>query len=689
MLFCAIVWSLTGPTDRPTMMVGAAGLPPGAEVDLRAIPVFQETGYAVADGPIGAYFVARGGVRTFGPPVSNAFPLLGSTVQIFRNHILKVEPTGAVSTVDLFALGAIPFRRVGDRIIPEVDPTLVATAPVPGTPDYAARVQAFIKANAPDQWEGLPVGFYQAFVGTVRYEDAFPSGGERTLLSGFSHEVWGLPVSRPLRDAHDPAVVLLRWERGVMAWSRQSGSVTTVPLGEAFKAVLIGEGLDAERTAAVAGSPFFRQLDPSAPGGVARPGELPGTLLADAFSRSDPSISAAAQVADPWPTPTPQGAWYVATAGATPYQSGGFNTVGTPTPTPFGYVGSPGNVPPGGFQSGTPSTGPQAPGMPGSAVNPGASGPGLTGAGAGSDPCYQDEQITYAPSEPRANNELLIAVTSSRPHPYGRLAGTEKTTFIRERAGQLGYVWEWTVALSYPGQHQYTFYVDSTIPCKSIEIAVRQSLATKTPTLYTVDSGNNNGNSNNNSNDNNTSSAYAPVVDPASFVVPGQDLYNCSNFGSQSNAQRVLRYDPSDPNRLDSEDGVSDGIACTTYPYSQYPDDRDFGVVAVVSPTATATALPAEIPTATPTLTAPPTSTPSSAAFDPVSYLGQGDRYGCLDFTSQANAQAVLRADPSDPNRLDTNPRDGLACGGIEATQDGVGGGFMPPPFDTVKVARP
>ena len=45
----------------------------------------------MADGPIGSYFAARGGVRTFGPPVSNAFPLLGSTVQIFRDHVLTID----------------------------------------------------------------------------------------------------------------------------------------------------------------------------------------------------------------------------------------------------------------------------------------------------------------------------------------------------------------------------------------------------------------------------------------------------------------------------------------------------------------------------------------------------------------------------------------------------------------------
>jgi hypothetical protein len=58
-----------------------------------------------------------------------------------------------------------------------------------------------------------------------------------------------------------------------------------------------------------------------------------------------------------------------------------------------------------------------------------------------------------------------------------------------------------------------------------------------------------------------------------------------------------------------------------------------------------------------------------------LAYVGQGNRYNCSDFKSQADAQAVLRADPSDPNRLDTD-RDGIAC---ESNPD---------PRDLVKVPR-
>lgn len=50
---------------------------------------------------------------------------------------------------------------------------------------------------------------------------------------------------------------------------------------------------------------------------------------------------------------------------------------------------------------------------------------------------------------------------------------------------------------------------------------------------------------------------------------------------------------------------------------------------------------------ARPIATAAPTPAPSPApraasTFDPSRYIGQGDRYNCADFRSQAEAQAVL-----------------------------------------------
>lgn len=78
---------------------------------------------------------------------------------------------------------------------------------------------------------------------------------------------------------------------------------------------------------------------------------------------------------------------------------------------------------------------------------------------------------------------------------------------------------------------------------------------------------------------------------------------------------------------------------------------------------------PAPTNSSTSALSVPPPPTPSLSAFDPTKYIGQGDRYNCSAFASQADAQAVLRADPRDPNRLDGD-RDGIACESIAAPRD-------------------
>lgn len=56
--------------------------------------------------------------------------------------------------------------------------------------------------------------------------------------------------------------------------------------------------------------------------------------------------------------------------------------------------------------------------------------------------------------------------------------------------------------------------------------------------------------------------------------------------------------------------------------------------------------------------------------FDPAPYIGQGDAFNCGNFASQADAQAVLRADPADPNDLDHGGIPGVACESNKAPKD-------------------
>ncbi|MEU5391301.1 excalibur calcium-binding protein [Streptomyces tibetensis] len=101
--------------------------------------------------------------------------------------------------------------------------------------------------------------------------------------------------------------------------------------------------------------------------------------------------------------------------------------------------------------------------------------------------------------------------------------------------------------------------------------------------------------------------AIVPMADPAHAR---QDL-DCRDFAFQEDAQAVFDADPSDPNRLDEDQGPDDGIACealsrrgiinpTTSPPSPSPS---------ASPSASPSVSPSVSPSAPVTLT--PTSAPS------------------------------------------------------------------------------
>jgi hypothetical protein len=147
-------------------------------------------------------------------------------------------------------------------------------------------------------------------------------------------------------------------------------------------------------------------------------------------------------------------------------------------------------------------------------------------------------------------------------------------------------------------------------------------------------------------------------------VAAAQDLYDCGDFEFQEDAQAVFDQDRSDPYRLDDlTPGEGDGVACESLP-------RRGGPAPTTPPTTPAPTTPAreddEVARAedrdddrqddgarvgTDEEAAPPAPTTTAPS---------GDR-DCPDFASQADAQAVLDADPSDPQRLDADD-DGIAC---------------------------
>lgn len=74
-----------------------------------------------------------------------------------------------------------------------------------------------------------------------------------------------------------------------------------------------------------------------------------------------------------------------------------------------------------------------------------------------------------------------------------------------------------------------------------------------------------------------------------------------------------------------------------------------------------------------PSVSSPVSVTPeASPTFRAEDYIGKGNAFDCDAFANQAQAQAVLRLDPSDPNQLDGfgGQRDGIACETRPAPKD-------------------
>ena len=142
--------------------------PPVASAQVQDARLFPQTGYRVGEDAFWAYFRRRGGVRTFGYPVSNPFTLQGFRVQIFQRALLQMQPSGAVAIANVLDDGLLPYTTINGSAFPAADPDVIGRQPRVEEAEYHARALEFVRENAPDTWQGMKVNFFQTFVGAVR-----------------------------------------------------------------------------------------------------------------------------------------------------------------------------------------------------------------------------------------------------------------------------------------------------------------------------------------------------------------------------------------------------------------------------------------------------------------------------------------------------------------------------------------
>src|SRR5439155_3642441 len=101
----------------------------------------------------------------------------------------------------------------------------------------------------------------------------------------------------------------------------------------------------------------------------------------------------------------------------------------------------------------------------------------------GATGCLGDEQLSFAPTDPKVGDTVVVAATSARQHVAVNLFGSEKATLTTAtpRQGQLGWVWEWSIVPSLVGPQVYTVYVDATRPCATVSFVAAQPLWSPTP----------------------------------------------------------------------------------------------------------------------------------------------------------------------------------------------------------------
>jgi hypothetical protein len=464
-----VLGGLLGHSSLATAQPSGPGLDPG---------FFPATGYRIGSPAVLDYFQHRGGVRTFGYPVSNEFPLLGQRVQIFQRHVLQETPDGTVSTTSILDPNFLPITHIDGLSLPAADPELLGAAPVPGSDDYSAQALSFVSVYVPDEWNGLAVNFQSTFANSVTCADAFGDDPcEEAQLPALALELWGLPTSLPTTDPLNADFVYQRFQRGIMHFSRATGFTQGLLLGDWFKRIMIGVDLSADISTEVRKSRFFAQYAPSRPLALDRPNDLPDTSLAQAFQGD--SLSAAGRLGQAEPTLPPNVAM-TATSVA--------NTATAITATQAAFQGT---------QAVIDAT-QAAINLTSAALTATAQATGFTPtptpAVVSSVPvvnlgCMGDEQLWFTPRKPNIGTHVDISVTSQRHHDAHnmRLTGPLDPGPVIERESTLGFVWTWTVVPQVEEFHQWTFFADGLRPCITSGFNAYAALgSTATPTITPI-----------------------------------------------------------------------------------------------------------------------------------------------------------------------------------------------------------
>ena len=251
--------------------------------------LFSQTGFRVDRDNFWTYFQQRGGVRTFGYPASRDFPFMGCTTQFFQRLVMQqCSGQPGVGTLNLLDDGLLPYTRMNGSTFPAPDDTLKAATPRVTDTNYSTAILDFVRANAPDTFEGEPVNFGKTFFSSIAPEVAGTT--DPNMLGLLDLEMWGAPTSKPARDPSNSNFIYQRFQRGIMHYDKSCGCTQSLLLADYLKALLTGDNLPGDLAAQAATSKLLRAASAGVPPA--------GTVFGNAFT---PGAGSATAIARPLP----------------------------------------------------------------------------------------------------------------------------------------------------------------------------------------------------------------------------------------------------------------------------------------------------------------------------------------------------------------------------------------------------
>jgi polysaccharide biosynthesis protein PslG len=244
---------------------------------------FVQTGFRVDRDSFWEYFSHRGGVSTFGYPVSRDFPFEGCTAQFFQRIVMQQCGTNGVSTMNLLDDGLLPYTHMNGSSFPASDSTLTAATPKVTDPTYASAILDFVRVTAQDSFDGQTVNFKKTFFNTITPEIA--GTDDPNILGLLDLEIWGAPTSKPAYDPTNRNFIYQRFQRGIMHYDKTCGCTQGLLLADYLKALMTGDNLPPDLAAQAADSPLLRAATSA--------GTAPfGTTFGNAFVKGNGSVTA-------------------------------------------------------------------------------------------------------------------------------------------------------------------------------------------------------------------------------------------------------------------------------------------------------------------------------------------------------------------------------------------------------------